>query len=109
MTEEINATIEVPQAINGSGLDVAIENPTVVAPPNAPLNLMRTIFRFKGAQDMSIDLGKIYKIVYQEGSKAILLQVSPKKDDLADSIEFESEDAALRGYEQIIGIWARGS
>lgn len=70
---------------------------------------MRTIFRFKGVQDISIDLGKLYKIVYQEGGKTVILQTSPKKDDLSDSIEFETEEAALRGYEQLIGVWARGS
>jgi len=66
----------------------------------------RTIFRFKGAEDVSIDLGKIYKIVCKDKEKKVLLQMSPKLEDLSDSVEFESEEAAYRGYEQIIGAWA---
>jgi len=105
MTDE-NTLGELDPAINESGLDVAVE-PTKSSPiPIQRQNIQRTIFRFKGTEDVAIDLGKIYKIILKEKEKRVVLQMSPKLDDLTDPIDFETEEAAIRGYEQIIGAWA---
>ncbi len=106
MTDENTLAEAAPQAINESGIDVAVE-PAKSAPiQQSRPNIQRTIFRFKGTEDVAIDLGKIYKIVLKEKEKRIVLQMSPRPDDLTDAVDFESEEAACRGYEQIIGAWA---
>jgi hypothetical protein len=97
---------KMTDAINSDGLDVAIEKPIECPAPKKRPKPERTIFRFKGAEDVAIDLGKIYKIVCKDKEKKVLLQMSPKPEDLSDAVEFESEEAAYRGYEQIIGAWA---
>lgn len=74
--------------------------------PKMRPNPNRTIFRFKGTDDWALDLGKIYKIVLKEKEKRVVLQMSPRPEDLNDAIDFDTEEAAHRGYEQIIGAWA---
>jgi len=91
----------------------AQEKPFVAAPEGTASmshpKPQRTIFRFKGIKDRAIDLGKIYKVSFEENEKKVLLQISPKPEDPSDAVEFESVEAAYRGYEQIIGVWARGA
>ena len=59
----------------------------------------RDIFRFKGEQDMAINVEYMYKMV-REGKK-ITFQGST-----TDFVEFESEEIAENAFNQIIGIWS---
>ena len=67
------------------------------------LRKKRDIFRFNGSEDLSIDLGHVYKIVRKE--KRITFQTACPGPS-ADYIEFESEEAAKNGYDHILAAWA---
>lgn len=60
----------------------------------------RDIFRFKGPEEMSLCLDHVHKITRKE--KRITFQFAAT----ADFVDFENEEAAEKGYDQIIGVWS---
>jgi hypothetical protein len=73
-----------------------------------PMKKKRDIFRFNGTEDMTIDLGHIYKIV--KSGKRITFHTpfaipNDSEKRFADYVEFENEDVAARAYDQILNVW----
>lgn len=60
----------------------------------------RNIFRFKGHEDMSINIDHMHKMSLKE--KRITFQFSAT----ADFVEFTEEEAAKNAYEQILELWS---
>ena len=82
--------------------ETAMANPTIpeYEPEIKKIPKKRDIFRFKGQEDMSINLDHVQKINRKE--KRIAFQLTAT----ADYVDFETDEAAANAYENIIAVWS---